>query len=341
MKPTTFRSGVFLLAIGLALLAGCGRGDSPANTAAARTPAIKIGFLVKQPEETWFQLEWKFAELAAREFGFELVKIGAPDGDKVLSAIDNLAAGGAQGFVICTPDVRLGPAIVAKARARQLKLIAVDDRFVGANGQPLADVHYLGISARKIGESVGAALHAEMLARQWPVEDTGVCVVTFNELDTARDRTDGAVAALQAAGFPATRIFHAPQKTSDVPGSLDATNVLLTQQPGVKRWLICGMNDSSVLGAVRATEGRGFTAENVIGIGINGTDCIPEFEKARPTGFFASVLLSARQHGYETARMLHAWIKDGTAPALDTRTTGVIINRATFAQVLREQGVRD
>lgn len=53
---------------------------------------IKIGFLVKQPEEPWFQDEWKFAETAAKEKGFTLVKIGAPSGEKVMSAIDNLAA---------------------------------------------------------------------------------------------------------------------------------------------------------------------------------------------------------------------------------------------------------
>ncbi len=61
---------------------------------------IKIGFLVKQPEEPWFQDEWKFAQIAAKEKGFTLVKIGAPSGEKVMSAIDNLAAQKAQGFVI-------------------------------------------------------------------------------------------------------------------------------------------------------------------------------------------------------------------------------------------------
>ena len=75
--------------------------------AACRKPAaspgsgVKIGFLVKQPEEPWFQLEWKFADKASRDLGFELVKIGVPDGEKTLAAIDNLAAGGAQGFIIC------------------------------------------------------------------------------------------------------------------------------------------------------------------------------------------------------------------------------------------------
>src|SRR5204862_653646 len=105
---------------------------------------IKLGFVVKQPEETWFQNEWKFAQEAADKNGFDLVKIGAPDGDKVLAAIDNLASQGAKGLVICTPDVKLGPAIVNQTGQRNLKLISVDDRFVTPDGKPMEDVHYLG-----------------------------------------------------------------------------------------------------------------------------------------------------------------------------------------------------
>jgi len=309
--------------------------------AAHAAPAIKIGFLVKQPEEPWFQLEWKFADQAAKELGFTLVKIGATDGEKVLAAIDNLAAGGAQGLIICTPDTRLGPGIVAKARSAGLKLLAVDDQFVGANGQPMTKVHYLGISASKIGEAVGQTLAAEMKKRGWTPADTAVCAATFDELATAKARTDGAINALKAAGFPENRIFKAAQRTADIPGSFDATNVLLTQKPDVKHWLVCANNDSGVLGAVRALEGRGFTAATAIGVGINGTDCITELEKAKPTPFFGSMLLSAKSHGYETAKMMYHWIKDGKEPPLDTRTVGVLITRENFRQVLKEQGVRD
>ncbi len=77
---------------------------------------MKIGFIVKQPEEPWFQDEWKFADQAGKEKGFTVVKIGAEDGEKVQSAIDNLGAQGAQGFIICTPDVKLGPASSPRLR---------------------------------------------------------------------------------------------------------------------------------------------------------------------------------------------------------------------------------
>jgi L-arabinose transport system substrate-binding protein len=330
---------VCTLALGAGFIGSCARKSDPA-AAGATTPAagakIKIGFLVKQPEEPWFQSEWKGADKAAAHYGFEVVKLGVPDGEKVITAIDNLSALGAQGFVICTPDVRLGPAIVNKARQARLKVITVDDQFIAAGGKFMTDVPYLGMSATKIGEAVGAALAAEMANRHWPAEETGVCVVTFEELDTARQRTDGAISALTAAGFPAARIFKTPQKTTDIPGSFDAANILLTQHPAVKHWLICALNDTGVLGAVRATEGRGFSAADVIGIGINGTDCIDELRKSKPTGFFGSMRVSALSEGFTTSELLYHWVKDGVAPPLDTRTTGIFMTRANLEQVLKD-----
>ena len=329
------------------LVAGCGKssttaessGSAPGKTSAKA--AVTIGFLVKQPEEPWFQLEWKFAEQAARDLGFRLIRIGATDGEKVLAGIDSLAAAGAQGLIICAPDTRLGPAIAAKAKAANLKLLAVDDQFVGADGQPMRNVHYLGISAAKIGEAVGETLAAEMRRRGWTSADTAVCVATFDELATARERTDGAVRALAAAGVPANRVFRAALRTADIPGSFDAVTTLLTRQGAVRNWLVCGFNDNAVLGAVRALEGAGVGADRAVAIGINGTDCIVELEKPKPTAFHGSMLLSAKTHGYQTSEMMFRWIRDGVAPPLDTRTTGVLITRDNFRQVLREQGIRE
>ena len=301
---------------------------------------IKIGFLVKQPEEPWFQLEWKFADMAAKDHGFEVIKIGAPDGEKVLTAIDNLAASGAKGFVICTPDVLLGPAIVAKARANNLKLIAVDDRFVGADGKEMEKIHYLGISARKIGNAVGETLMNQIKERGWDLKDVGFMVMTFDELPTIQDRTEGAIEKAVEMGFPKDQVYKAPlQSRIEVPTAMDAANTMLTRQGNVKKWIVAGGNDSSVLGAIRALEGRGVKVEDAIGVGINGTDCLPELEKANPTSFYGSFLLSAREHGYVTAEMLYKWIKDGTEPPLDTRTVGKLITRETFRQILKDEGI--
>ena len=326
------------LPLAFATFAGCSKKSSPGAAGNAPAP-IKLGFLVKQPEEPWFQYEWKGADKAGKKYGFEVIKIGVPDGEKTLAAIDSLAANGAKGFVICTPDVRLGPAIVAKSKVAGLKVIAVDDRFVDAEGRFIEEVPYLGMSASKIGHLSGSTLAAEMKRRGWSDDDTAACIVTFEELDTARERTNGIIAALKESGFPADHIFKAPQKTTDIPGSFDAANALLAQKTGIKHWLVAGMNDTATLGAVRATEGNGYAAADVIGVGINGTDCVDELRKPSPTGFYGSIYVSAVQEGFRTTEMLYHWAKDGTKPPLDTRTEGQLITRENFEKVLKSEGV--
>src|ERR1700744_3845021 len=231
---------------------------------------VKIGFLVKQPEEPWFQDEWKFAEIAAKEKGFTLVKIAAPSGEKVMSAIDNLSAQKAQGFVICTPDVKLGPGIVAKAKADNLKMMTVDDRLVDGSGKPIESVPHMGISATKIGEQVGMAIAEEVKKRGWDLKETGAIKVTYEQLPTAHDRVAGAVSALTAAGFPAANIIDAPQAKTDTENAFNAANIAITKNPQFKHWVAFGLNDEAALGAVRAAEGRGFKADNMIGVGIGG-----------------------------------------------------------------------
>lgn len=341
------KSWGMLLGLVTLMAVGCSSGSSSSSTETAggtSTPAAsgdkpKIAFMVKQPEEPWFQLEWKFAKEAADKDGFELVTIGAPEGDQVLQKIETAAAGGAKGLIICSPDVHLGPAIVAKAKQRDLKLMSVDDQLVDESEKPL-DVVHLGISARKIGNSVGDALAAEMKKRGWTNADTALLLVTRDELDTAKGRTEGEAEALTKAGFPADKIYRAPEKTTDVPGARDAATVILTQHPEVKHWLVTAMNDSGALGAVRATESYNIKAENVVAIGINGdTGVIDEFKKATPTGLFGSILLQARRHGYDTADMMYHWIKDGKEPPKVTYTDGVLITRENYKAVLKEQGL--
>ncbi|MBA1213028.1 substrate-binding domain-containing protein [Pseudomonas oryzihabitans] len=301
---------------------------------------VKIGFLVKQPEEPWFQTEWAFAEKAAKDKGFTLLKIAVPDGEKTLAAIDSLAANGAKGFVLCPPDVSLGPAIVAKAKLNDLKVMAVDDRFVDAKGKFMEDVPYLGMAAFEVGQQQGAAMAAEAEKRGWKWDDTYAVINTYNELDTGKKRTDGSVEALKKAGLPADHIIFAPQKTLDVPGSMDSTTSALVKLPsGAKHLIIGGMNDNTVLGGVRATESAGFKAEQVIGIGINGTDAIGELKKPN-SGFFGSMLPSPHEEGYQTASMMYEWVTTGKEPPKYTAMDKVtLITRANFQQELEKIGL--
>ncbi|WP_116894157.1 substrate-binding domain-containing protein [Pseudomonas syringae] len=304
---------------------------------------VKIGFLVKQAEEPWFQAEWAAAEKAGKEHGFTVIKIAVPDGDKTLTAIDNLAANGAKGFVICPPDVSLGPAIVAKAKALGLKVMAVDDRFVDAKGNFMEDVPYLGMAAFEVGQKQGAAMATEAKKREWDKDGwkgTYAIINTYNELDTGKKRTDGSVKSLEEAGLPKDHIVFTAQKTLDVPGSMDATNSALPKLPGdAKNLIIGGMNDNTVLGGVRATASNGFTSKNVIGIGINGTDAIDELKK-KESGFFGSMLPSPDKEGYKTAEYVFNWVTKGVEPPKYTAMDDVtLITRENFQAELTKIGL--
>ncbi|TFF13002.1 arabinose ABC transporter substrate-binding protein [Pseudomonas sp. BCA14] len=311
-----------------------------AFSGSASAEEVKIGFLVKQAEEPWFQTEWAFAEKAGKEHGFTVIKIAVPDGEKTLSAIDSLAANGAKGFVICPPDVSLGPAIVSKAKVNGLKVMAVDDRFVDAKGNFMEDVPYLGMAAFEVGQKQGAAMAAEAKKRGWDWKETYAVINTYNELDTGKKRTDGSIKSLEEAGIPKDHILTAALKTLDVPGSMDATNSALVKLPsGAKNLIIGGMNDNTVLGGVRATESAGFKAANVIGIGINGTDAIGELKKP-DSGFFGSMLPSPHIEGYNTALAMYEWVTSGKEPAKYTAMDEVtLITRANFQEELTKIGL--
>jgi len=322
----------------LALLAAVFGLAGPLGT--ARADDIKIGFVVKQPEEPWFQDEWKFAEQAAKAEGFTLVKIGADDGEKALAAIDNLGAQGAQGMVICVPDVKLGPGIVARAKANNIKFMTVDDRLIDSAGKPIASVPHMGISATKIGEAVGDAIAAEAKKRGWSMADTGAIRVSYDQLPTAKDRVDGAVKELTAAGLPADHIYNAPQAKTDTEAALNAATTVLNGNPQIKHWVAFGLNDEAALGAVRATESAKVASADVIAVGIGGADsAINEFKKPTPTGFFGTVIISPKRHGYETASDVYAWVKDNKQPDAVTLTSGLLATRDDYPAVRAQLGL--
>lgn len=313
---------------------------SLARSTSAYAADTKIGFIVKQPEEPWFQDEWKFAEQAAKEKGFELVKIGAEDGEKLMSAIDNLGAQGAQGFIVCTPDVKLGPGIVAKAAANNLKMMTVDDRLVGADGNPIEDVPHMGISASKIGEAVGQTIADEIKARGWNMDEVGAIRVSYDQLPTAVDRVDGAISVLKANGFKPENIFDAPQAKTDTEAALNAATVVLNKNANIKKWVAFGLNDEAVLGAVRASESVGIAPENMIGAGIGGADsAINEFKKPTATGFIGTVIISPKRHGYETALNMYDWIANNKDPEKLILTAGAIAKRGDYEQVRKDLGI--
>ena len=205
---------------------------------------LKIGFIVKMPEQAWFINEQHAATAAGAKMDFIVVNLAGTDGTAVMSAIDNLSAQGAKGFVICPPDVRLGPAIYAKATAGDMKVVSVDDQFV-SGGKPMDQVPHLGMSGYKIGQQVGQSIADEMKRRGWKPEEVAACRITSNELPTARERVAGATDSLTKNGFLAANIFDAPQRTTDTEGANTASSPVFARHGTFKKWVIYALNEES------------------------------------------------------------------------------------------------
>ncbi|WP_321947037.1 arabinose ABC transporter substrate-binding protein [Burkholderia cenocepacia] len=330
IRRHTLRALLAALCIAPLGMQGAAHADAP----------LKIGFLVKMPEQAWFINEQNAASALGQKENFSVVKIGTPDGEKVLAAIDNLGSQGAQGFVICAPDVRLGPAIASRAKRYNMKFVTVDDQLVDSSGKPLPNVPHLGMSATKIGNQVGQAIADEMKRRGWKPEEVGALRVTNYELPTAKLRTDGATQALLANGFRKENIFDAPQKTTDDEGGFSAAAPVLARHPNVKKWVIYALNEETVLGAVRATEQLHIPAADVIGVGINGAgEAFAEFQKKEPTGFYGTIAVSSTNHGKDSTQNLVDWIRNGKTPPADTQTSGKLMMRANWQAVRAELGI--
>lgn len=294
---------------------------------------LTIGFLVKRPDLAWFQDAQAAARALGAEQNFKVIDIGVTDGEKALAAIDALNAAGAMGFIVCPPDVRLGPAILAKARATGMKVVAVDNRLLGRDGKPLEGVPFLGISGHDAGVEVGQALLLEMQRRGWTPADTAALRLVTATLPTAVERVDGTREALLAGGFLPQAIVDAAQKSTDGESGHAAAKAIFAAHDKVDHWLIFGPTEESVIGAVRASEEAKLDADDVLAIGIDGSaPAFAEFARPQSSGFYATLAFSAQRHGRESAANLVRWIREGVEPPAVTTTEGTLVTRETWQQ---------
>ena len=59
---------------------------------------------------------------------------------------------------------------------------------------------------------MGQALVDEAAARGWDLKEVGFLRMSFDQLPTIKERTDGATEVLLAAGLPEANIFDSPMK---------------------------------------------------------------------------------------------------------------------------------
>ena len=124
------------------------------------------------------------------------------------------------------------------------------------------------------------------------------------DLEVCNLRTDGATKKLIELGvLKEADIIHLPYDNTANSG-MDAMAPTITANPQVTNWLLYSCNDDGVLGAWRALQNAGVTADKVIGVGINGQLAAEEFKKGEPTGLRASLMAQAKEHGGQAVQAI-------------------------------------
>jgi L-arabinose transport system substrate-binding protein len=288
-----------------------------------------IVFAVADLHDPWARKEIKLARDAASKDRFNLLAIAVPNSQSVFAMLKRAETAKAQGIIICSPDVHLGPAILKATTELGIKLMAVDSRLVDGSGRPLK-VPYVGIDSAHLGTLAGKAMAKEAGARRWDYSRTRLLVLESEGESCPNDRVISARKALQASGFTTSNTVTIPLRQPNVDTAKSAVLGLIAKNPLVRNWFVVGPSDEAAMGAVRATEQACISASRVIAVGFNGDESIYELRKPAVTGFFGSVLLDAKAQGYDAADHMYHWIKSGTVPPLEVRTEGKMITHANY-----------
>jgi len=159
----------------------------------------------------WFQLEWKFADPAAKDW-IHAHKNRATDGEKALAAIDSLARR-AQASSSARPNASR-PGIAAKAR-RTISNSSPSTIIRRANA---ADDQTSTTSASPAAKwrGFGKTLAAEMKKRGWTAADTAVCARRSTNSPPPRSAPMARWPA-QGAGFPEKPHLQGAAAHGDIP----------------------------------------------------------------------------------------------------------------------------
>jgi L-arabinose transport system substrate-binding protein len=307
-----------------------------AVTGPALAEDIKIGFVNKMGDHPWFVAEVAGAKAKAEELGASFVSQDVQfDANLTITTLDTMIGDGVDGIAIVVPDKALGPVVAAKAKEAGIPLIAVDDDITFEDGSP---VPYVGMNAKNIGMAVGTQLAAIYNAEGWADKNVRVVSIEDRKADTCMQRNMGAEEAFLAGvpGFDPANIIRVAYDNTMV-NSIDVMTTTLTGNPEVTNWVFYSCNDDGVLGAARAMENAGYTADQGLGIGIDGSRACDAFGGGTPSAFRGTMWLNSANHGRDAVAALVASIKDGTELPLATYSDPEFINAENFETTYKAQ----
>jgi L-arabinose transport system substrate-binding protein len=292
---------------------------------AAETP--HFFYIVKDGNDAWFLDEVAGAKAEAERLGARFTSQNVEfDANLAVSGVETAIASGAAGIVVVVPEQQIGPAVMQKAADAGIPIIAVDDGIVDSAGNPAP---FVGFSSVEAGKQVGNAIADMYESLGWgePGPETAIITAEAQTVSVCMDRTVNAIAVLQdRLGMTDEQVIHLAVPESQDNAMTTASQAIIAY-PNVKRWLIAACNDNGVLGVVRALEQAGYTADDMIGVGVNGQIACEEFKKPAATGFRGSIYVDSAKHGEAAIRALHDYVTAGTPIPEKTIIAGALITK--------------
>jgi L-arabinose transport system substrate-binding protein len=312
LRGTTALSLAALLAA-----AGCGGG----TTSPGQAQPVKLALMTKDGSQPFWTTLAGGAKAYAASNNINLtVQDLQENGDTAITYVDTVIAAGVKGIVITVPTVAIGPAVIAKAKAANVKMLALFDSIKDSSG---AVNPFFGLDDKAYGEAAGKEIARQYQALGWGSNSSLVvryASIEDNTIPACVDRQSSAVSAFMAAvpSFTANQVIHVTYK-NDEQTAIDGMAATITSHPTVTNWLMSSCNDNGVAGAVRALQNAGVPANRGIGVGQGSDQACAEFSKATPDTYMGSTYIDSAGAGAQVLGIMADSVKNNTPlPALTT-----------------------
>lgn len=316
-------------AVSHALLAAGLFGLALSGTAIAQDKLI-VG-IYKSGTQQYFIDEAAGFTKAAEAAGYSAKTINVElDANLAISAITDAIASGAKGIAITAPDQAIGPAVTKAAADASVLLVATDDSLKDGAGNA---VPYVGFDGKDMGTKVGIAA-ADLLGKSgWLSGNYGILSVEVQTLSVCNDRTNASRDEVTKAGADAAKIFPVAYDGT-TNSSLEAAGPVITAHPDVENWVVFACNDEGALGAVNALTNAGFSADNIIAVGLGAYEACRPWAAGQASGFKAALYISGVDVGAAAATALINAIEKGEPLPPNTVANTTIVDPTNYKDVM-------
>ena len=318
-----------LVLIAMLVFAGCALAEAPHDKNG--DGKLVVYGIYKSGDQEWFLNEGAAAQKTVEEAGgeFHYVDI-ALEGQKMLDAIEQASANGADGIVMCPNDQTMSQNVVDLCNEYGLAVVACDDALE-VNGEKIAP--WVGIAGYDIGVSCAEWMCEYIGANNLADDEScGVLLMTINTVSSCVPRTDGEYDVLMAnyPQFEETgRIFYADYDGTTEKGNI-ASSAVITGNPQISKWLVMGANEEGIIGVVRALETADLDKDSAC-VGMGAYMSAEEYEKGsclKASPFFSDVAI-----GTYSVNTLFDLI-DGKEVEMSTAVPAVITTPENYKEIL-------